>query len=157
MRAILLSLLASFSAPAWCEDDILAVLQRSQQMQLDALTEAQVDDADPAVQVVRRSFQRVLDAADGPGDVRLLVVRLEISNGEKEKAIREFLGLDRFQIVNANVGSEKNYAEQYAKFKSLVRLPKDYVGAICDSKFARHFYSPEVIEKARATWTQPSN
>ena len=90
-------------------------------------------------------------------NVRLLVVRLEISNGEKEKAIREFLGLDRFQIVNANVGSEKNYAEQYAKFKSLVRLPKDYVGAICDSKFARHFYSPEVIEKARATWTQPSN
>ncbi|MBN9204276.1 M48 family metalloprotease [Methylibium petroleiphilum] len=75
MRAILLSLLASFAAPAWCEDDILAVLQRSQQMQLDALTEAQVDDADPAVQVVRRSFQRVLDAADVPGDVRLLVVR----------------------------------------------------------------------------------
>ena len=75
MRAVLLSLLVSFAAPAWCENDILAVLQRSQQMQLDALTEAQVDDADPAVQVIRRSFQRVLDAADVPGDVRLLVVR----------------------------------------------------------------------------------
>lgn len=75
MRAVLLSLLASFAAPAWCEDDILAVLQRSQQMQLDALTEARVDDADPAAQVVRRSFERVLAAADVPGEVRLLVVR----------------------------------------------------------------------------------
>lgn len=75
MRAALLSLLVSFAAPAWCEEDILAVLQRSQQMQLEALIEAQVDDADPEAQVVRRSFERVAATVDAPGEVRLLVVR----------------------------------------------------------------------------------
>ncbi|WP_428422402.1 M48 family metalloprotease [Methylibium sp.] len=76
MRAVLLFLLALFVAPVWCAEDILTVLQRSQQMQLEALTEGQVDDDDPEAQVVRRSFERIVAAVDeAPGDVRLLVVR----------------------------------------------------------------------------------
>ena len=63
MRAVLLSLLVSISAPAWCEDDILAVLQRSQQMQLDALTEAQVDDTDPEYQRAVANSEDVATAA----------------------------------------------------------------------------------------------
>lgn len=75
MRSLLFTLLTACSAPAWCADDILAVLQHSQQMQLDALTEAQVDESDPRVQLVRQSFDRVVQAVDGPVDVRLIVIR----------------------------------------------------------------------------------
>lgn len=89
-------------------------------------------------------------------NVRLLVMRSELPNSEKETVIKEFLGLKKFQIINANVGAEKDYAEQYRKFKSIVRLPVDYVNTMCDSKFARHFYSADVIEKARTVWSQPS-
>ena len=75
MRAILMALMTTWSAPAWCADDILGVLQRSQQMQLKALTEIQVDAASPEAQIVRRSFERVLAAQDLPRDARLIVVR----------------------------------------------------------------------------------
>ena len=90
-------------------------------------------------------------------NVRLLVVRSELSNNEKETVIKEFLGLKKFQIINANVGAEKDYAGQYRKFKSMLRLPADYVNMLCDSKFARHFYPSDVIEAVRSSWNQSSN
>jgi Zn-dependent protease with chaperone function len=76
MRAVLMTLAMSCCAPAWCSEDIIDVLQRSQQMQLDALTAQQVDPASPESQVLQQSFDRVLLALDlrQPG-VRLLVVR----------------------------------------------------------------------------------
>jgi hypothetical protein len=90
-------------------------------------------------------------------NVRLLILRLELPNGEKERVIKEFLGIKRFEIINANVGAEKDYADQYRKFKTAVRLPPDYVDTICNSKFARHFYAAEEIEKARVAWKRAAN
>lgn len=75
MRAVLMALITAFSAPAWCAEDILDVLQRSQQMQLDALTEAAVDPASPEARVVQQSFERALMVLKMPVDVRLIVVR----------------------------------------------------------------------------------
>lgn len=76
MRAILMALAMAVSAPAWCEEDIVDVLQRSQQMQLDALTALEVDPASAESQVVQRSFDKALSALNlrQPG-VRLIVVR----------------------------------------------------------------------------------
>lgn len=76
MRAILMALAMSGCAPAWCAEDILDVLQRSQQMQLDALAAQEVDPASEASQVVQRSFDRVVEALNlrQPG-MRLIVVR----------------------------------------------------------------------------------
>lgn len=91
------------------------------------------------------------------GNVRLLVLRLEMPNSEKERVIREFLGLRRFEIINANISAEKDSAEQYRKFKSALKLPPEYVDDICNSKFARHFYPAEDIEKARAAWTRAAD
>jgi len=90
-------------------------------------------------------------------NIELLVLRLELPNSEKERVIKEFFGLKRFEIVNANVGAEKDYAEQYRKFKSVVRLTPEYIDAICNSKFARHFYSAEDIEKVRVAWARAAN
>lgn len=75
MRAILMALMTSMAAPAWCGEDILEVLHRSQQMQLDALTEAEVDPASPEAQRVRASFEKVQSVLSMPVDTRLIVVR----------------------------------------------------------------------------------
>lgn len=76
MRATLMALMIACSAPAWCAEDIIDVLQRSQQMQLDALAAQEVDPASAESQVVQRSFDKVLSALNlrQPG-VRLIVVR----------------------------------------------------------------------------------
>ena len=75
MRAFLMALMTAVSAPAWCGEDILAVLQRSQQMQLDALSDAAVAADHPAAQVVQRSFDQVSIAMGMTQPVRLVVVR----------------------------------------------------------------------------------
>lgn len=85
-------------------------------------------------------------------NVKLLILRTELPNGEKERIIKEFLDIKRFEMINANVSAEKDYADQYRKFKNTVRLPPKYVDALCNSKYARHFYAAEDIEKARAAW-----
>lgn len=75
MRAFLMALMTAAAAPAWCGEDILAVLQRSQQMQLDALSEAAVDADHPSAQAVQRSFDQVSAAMGLSRPVRLIVVR----------------------------------------------------------------------------------
>ena len=72
MRAFLMALVTALSAPAWCGEDIAAVLTRSQQQQLDALHE--VEQGSLKAQVIRRSFDRLLMAVDVPVPVSLLVV-----------------------------------------------------------------------------------
>lgn len=75
MRAILTALTICFAAPAWCGEDILDVLQRSQQMQLDALLEQQVDPASVEAQRVQESFDKVQAVLRLPVDAKLIVVR----------------------------------------------------------------------------------
>ncbi len=75
MRAFLMALTMAAAAPAWCGEDILAVLQRSQQMQLDALAETALGAEHPAAQAVQRSFDQVSAAMGLAAPVRLIVVR----------------------------------------------------------------------------------
>lgn len=72
--ALAASITALLPEPARAAEDIRAVLQRSQQMQLDALSRQQVDAADPRVAVLHASFERVVNAVHAPADVRLIVV-----------------------------------------------------------------------------------
>ena len=88
------------------------------------------------------------------GPVRLLVVRAEIPDAVKEEAIREFVDLQAFQLVRANVGDEKIYADQYKAFKREVRLPAEYLDRMCTSRYFTHFYSQDVIEEVRRRWSE---
>ena len=76
MRALLMALSTLTALPAWCGEDILAVLQRSQQMQLDALTRTQVERDSADAQILQGSFDKVMTTLNvAPGDVQLIVVR----------------------------------------------------------------------------------
>jgi hypothetical protein len=87
------------------------------------------------------------------GRVRLLVLKLEIPDAEKESAIGSFLNIPSFRLQRANVGELKIYADMYAAFKREVRLPAEYVDRMCDSRYFRHFYSRDVIEKVWRRWS----
>lgn len=61
------------SAPAWCQEDIVDVLRRSQDTRLQSLTLADTDSARAAT--VQRSFDTLLQALHPPPSVELRVVR----------------------------------------------------------------------------------
>jgi Zn-dependent protease with chaperone function len=71
---LLLALTAVAATPAWSGENIRDVLQRSQQMQLDALSKRQIAADDPRVVTIQATFERVLHAVHAPSDVRLIVV-----------------------------------------------------------------------------------
>lgn len=87
-------------------------------------------------------------------NVSLLVMRVEISDSDKIDAVRHFLGMDRFQLVNKNIGSQKEYAKTYKDFKKAVVLPSEYLEKMCRSKYFNHFYSAETIQKAKEAWSR---
>jgi len=87
------------------------------------------------------------------GPVRLLLLKSEVPDSEKEVAIGDFLNIPSFRLLRANVGDAKMYADQYRSFKETVRLPKEYVDHMCASRYFTHFYSPETIEVIRRRWS----
>ena len=84
----------------------------------------------------------------------VLVIRLENLHECAEKAFIEFLNVDRFKMINENVGSEKNYGHIYGMFKDSVVLPDSYIEKMYSSKYMKHFYSEEEIKKFRKKYTK---
>ena len=84
--------------------------------------------------------------------VELLVLRLENINECVYEAFNEFLGLEQFSLVKANVGSKKTYSTAYKKFKDSIALPESYINKMYSSKHARHFYSEAEIADFKARW-----
>lgn len=81
------------------------------------------------------------------------MVRVEDLTDCGEAAIREFLGLESFALVNANIGREKPYYDLYAEFERTVTLPSSYLARMFGSTFARHFYTDEEIDGFKRRWT----
>ncbi|MEM9167987.1 MAG: putative capsular polysaccharide synthesis family protein, partial [Planctomycetota bacterium] len=82
-------------------------------------------------------------ASTHDGQRTFLLMQLELPDDTKEQSVRTFLNFDGFSLdVMANVGDEKKYAEVYKAFRKLP-LPQDYLDAMCESRVARHLYTPK--------------
>ena len=84
------------------------------------------------------------------GNVSLLIHRIDIYDNEKERAINEFLGLNDFSLKNRNLSEGKKYDQAYKTLKQQLKLPDSYLDKMTNSKFFRHFYSEEEINKITA-------
>lgn len=82
----------------------------------------------------------------------ILVMRTDLDDASKKKRIEEFLGIDGLSLVPKNVASRKPYAATYRKFLDALELPESYVNEMLDSKYTRHFFSPDEIASLRAKW-----
>jgi hypothetical protein len=94
--------------------------------------------------------QGFLRISDGPYEV--LIMRHDLDNRQKERCVGELLGVQDVTIHPANRATEQPYAEVYRHFVENVRLPESYVAAMLDSKYTRHFYTGEEIERLRDKW-----
>lgn len=82
----------------------------------------------------------------------VLVLRCELEDAAKARAIAAFLGLDDLALVRSNVTSEKPRGRQYAEFKRRLRVPDPLLEEMYGSRYARHFYSEDERERMRQRW-----
>lgn len=83
----------------------------------------------------------------------LLVMRHDLDDRKKETCIADFLGLETFRLSRANESASKAYSAIYKEVTRSIRIPDDYADRMLDSKYTRHFYSPEEIRAIRTRWT----
>jgi hypothetical protein len=83
---------------------------------------------------------------------QVLLIRVEDMDQCSQAAFREFLNIEKFDMIHANVGSQKTYGQIYRTFIDRINLPESYLDRMYNSKYAKHFYSPTEIERFRANW-----
>lgn len=82
----------------------------------------------------------------------LLLIRLENLRQSAGQALGIFMNLDHISLRNANISEDKSYSEEYKLFKANVSLPRSYIDSMYETKYMRHFFSEEEIERLRAKW-----
>lgn len=87
------------------------------------------------------------------GRHEILVMRSDLNDAAKAKCLAEFLGVEGVTLVPENVSAQKPYADTHREFLRKVRLPEGYVNRMLDSKYARHFFSPEERDALRSKWS----
>lgn len=86
------------------------------------------------------------------GDV--LIFDSSLSNGAKEKLLRNFLKNPQIKIKNAHVTSERWLGNIYTKFKQEVKLPIEYLDWMLNSKYAKHFFTDQELESIYRRWKE---
>jgi hypothetical protein len=89
-------------------------------------------------------------------NIDLLVMKCELDDAAKSRAIAQFLGLDDFKMVRSNVSSQRSHARQYEEFRRRIRVPDWLLEEMYESKYARFFYSDEERARFRARWSHTS-
>lgn len=87
-----------------------------------------------------------------------LILRTELSDGDKANAVAQFLNLPTFAMAHGPVtvsdapgvaGEQADYREQYRELKRRVVIPRPHWDAIVSSKVARHFITDGELARSR--------
>jgi hypothetical protein len=85
----------------------------------------------------------------------LLVIRLEDLNSCFEPALKEFLEIQKpIKMMVENVATQKPYKKQYVEVVNKMKLPRDVCELIYSSKFAKHFYSDQMLNDLIKKWSE---
>ena len=87
---------------------------------------------------------------------RVLIIKSEISDDYKLKGLQDFLCdfvVPQF-ILQSNRSENKNYAEVYKLFLQNVCFDENVVDDIYSSKYAKHFYTDEELNRFKSRWTK---
>ena len=88
---------------------------------------------------------------------RVLLIRVEDLNRVVTAAFNAFLGIESFNLINKNVGSQKFYKDLYAEFKKVISFPETFIDYHYLWKFARHFYSIKELSGFRRKWRRETS
>ena len=85
---------------------------------------------------------------------RMLLLRLEDLYRVAPKAIKKFLGIDGFSLLDANESTNRDFAVLYKEIKKLA-FPMSYLKTMYNTKYVKHFYTKQEIEKFYERWAYP--
>jgi len=83
--------------------------------------------------------------------LKVLVLQLE-KMPQNENVIRQFLGLDHFELLNSNAGNRAWYADIYQNYKQQYSPSMAYLNEMYSSRYMKHFYTPNEIDKFKDHW-----
>lgn len=85
-------------------------------------------------------------------NTKVLLLKLEISDEDKQSAIADFIGEPDFKLKRSNDTSQKSYAELYRIFRKTIVLPQHVLEKVYAMKMAQHFYTQEEIQNYIKKW-----
>ena len=115
------------------------------------------EDFEPSlgIDVYERPFDPAAGFATYAGArARVLLLRTEDLRRVGAPALAEFLGIPEPELLDANVGDDKRYAEVYASMRAR-GVDRALIDRLHATKLARHFYTPAELADARARWAGP--
>lgn len=84
--------------------------------------------------------------------VEILILKAE-NLSQEEKAIKNFIGLSQFELLNKNIGKEKEYSYIYKKTMEKLKLPKEYIEHYYHNNlYMDYFYTEEEQKKFMDKW-----
>ena len=89
------------------------------------------------------------------GFTRVLLYRNDLKRSEQARLISRFLGIKLDEVGDENTYDQhpiKATAKFYSLFRESVKLPEPYIRRMHDSRFAKHFWSPEELKVAADKW-----
>jgi hypothetical protein len=86
-------------------------------------------------------------------NTRALVLTAEADNAAKHAIISEFLESNSVGALdNRNVGSRKDYRNEYSEFKESIRFPEALVEWLFSSAYMENFYTEKAISALRSKY-----
>ena len=86
------------------------------------------------------------------GFVRVLVYRIDMKRSEQAELVSRFLGIKLDEVGLENATKDHAKDKSYSQFCKSVKLPESYISRMHDSRFAKHFWSPEELKAAADKW-----
>lgn len=88
------------------------------------------------------------------GNVDLLIVRSELADEVKGRAIAEFLGLPSLELRRLNRSNDHSYAKVRQQFDAEIKLNPEPLDTWLSSRLVQHFFSVTEIEEIRQKWSR---
>lgn len=100
------------------------------------------------------------------GRCDVLLLRTELEDEAKARLIGEFIEDDTFRMTreveyvrrnfeaSGKPGEQSAYAESYKALKRSAEIPDDHWASIRSSKYARHFFDADELERSRARYVR---
>ena len=85
-------------------------------------------------------------------NTEVLLLKLEISDEDKQNAIADFVGEPDFRLKRSNDTSKKSYAELYKAFRETIVFPQNVLDKVYSMKMAQHFYTETEIQNYLQKW-----
>lgn len=84
----------------------------------------------------------------------VLLMKIEIDDAKKVRAISSFLGIDCLSLRRENVAHSKAYGEIYDEFRTRVKISRETAERWSQSRYMRHFYTTAEADAALERYSE---